>query len=105
MLLTRVVVPLSLILCAACSTDDASPRIDAAPGLDADTSAPDAMPGAKLGFLEACDLANDQCDDTMNLLCFGFNSKGPHCTHSCTGGGECEAPSTGCSGMNVCKVP
>lgn len=106
MLVARVVLALPLLLGIACSDDDpAPPSADAAAALDADPNQPDAMPGAAIGYLQPCDTALDLCDQTMNLQCFPFNNKGPHCTHSCAVDGDCEAPSTGCSGMNVCKVP
>jgi hypothetical protein len=105
MLVARVVLALPLLFCIACSDDPAPPSADAAATADAAANQPDAMPGAAIGYLQPCDTATDLCDATMNLQCFAFNNKGPHCTHSCTGNGDCEAPSTGCSGMNVCKVP
>jgi hypothetical protein len=107
-MLKRLVLPLSLLLCVACSDDTGNtppPADAAAAAADADPNAPDAMPGAVLGFLEQCDVSNDQCDTSMDLICFAFNNKGPHCTHTCQGPEDCAAPSTGCSGMGVCKVP
>ena len=61
---------------------------------------PDAQPGA-LPFLAAC---NDNAECASGL-CFNFNAKGNHCTHGCQSAADCEAPSPGCSGMNVCKAP
>jgi hypothetical protein len=94
MFLSRVLVAISFAFAfgSACSDDDSTPP-------------PDATPGAAIGYLQPCDIANDLCDTSLNLACFPFNMKGPHCTHSCGGDGECEAPSPGCSGMDVCKIP
>lgn len=54
-------------------------------------------------FLSECDIANDECGE--ELFCFNFNAKGAFCTHACDTPDECGAPSTGCSGMGVCKAP
>lgn len=73
--------------------------------LDASTqAAPDAEAreaGSLIPFMGPCE-KDEQC---TTGLCFSFNAKGPHCSKPCTGAGDCEAPSTGCSGMSVCKVP
>ena len=80
---------------AALAAPDADPADpDAAPG------APDAAPG-DLPFLSTC-TSNEDCESG---LCFNFNAKGLHCTHACQSAADCEAPSPGCNGMNVCKVP
>lgn len=102
---------LVLSAAAACGSDDSpSPdastqnNADAMPGgPDAMPSGPDAMPGAGIAYMEPCDVADDQCAD--ELLCFAFNNKGPHCTHTCENDGDCESPSTGCNNMGVCKAP
>lgn len=99
-MLKSLVLPLALLLCVACSDDSGD---GTNPPADAAANAPDAMPGAAIGYLQPCDVSNDQCD--TDLTCFAFNNKGPHCTHTCQGADDCEAPSTGCSGMGVCKVP
>ncbi len=88
---SRVVLALLLAFVFACS-DDPAPS-------------PDAGPGGSIGYLQPCAIADDLCDTSMDLSCFAFNMKGPHCTHSCAGDDNCEAPSPGCSGMGVCKVP
>lgn len=81
---------------AACGSDDK-------PNPDAGLATIDAMPSASIGYMEPCNVADDQCAD--GLLCFGFNMKGPHCTHACSVPSDCEAPSVGCIKMNVCKTP
>ncbi len=60
-----------------------------------------------LGFMDDCDLGDDQCDDTLEppLLCWDYPSKGPHCTHTCGGPDDCEPPSPGCTGTGVCSAP
>jgi len=91
----RIVFAFTLLFGIACADDD-----PVAPAADAST--------APIGYLMPCVTANDTCDTTMDLVCFAFNNKGPHCTHSCVQDAEdddCEAPSPGCSGMGVCKVP
>jgi hypothetical protein len=70
------------------------------PGLDASPNLLDAGAGT-LGFMEAC-ATDEQC---TTGLCYPFNARGPHCSHPCTVDGDCEAPSPGCNGMGVCKVP
>lgn len=106
---TRIVFAFSLLFGFACADDDpVAPQFDATPAIDADPNQPDAMPGAAIGYLMPCVTANDMCDSTMDLVCFAFNNKGPHCTHSCVqdqADDDCEAPSPGCNGMGVCKVP
>ena len=59
--------------------------------------------GEAIGYMEACTVGMDELCETG--LCFDFNTKGPHCTHACTVDTDCEAPSTGCNGMGVCKAP
>ena len=69
---------------------------------DLGPGAPDAAAAAGgLPFLAAC-TSNAEC---ASGLCFNFNAKGLHCTHSCQSATDCEAPSPGCNGMNVCKAP
>ena len=106
---TPLSIVMSLVLFGACGDDgddggsppDASTAtVDAMPSGGAD-----AMPGGALQFMQACDPTNDMCDSAMNLTCFSFNNKGPHCTHSCQGDSDCAAPSPGCNGMGVCKAP
>ena len=65
----------------------------------------DAGQSSVLPFLAECDPSNDLCDSSEGLQCFSFNNKGPHCTHECSAPTDCEAPSPGCNGMGVCKVP
>ena len=76
-------------------------QVDAAAQVDAGAASTDAAPG--LGFMEMCDPADDACG--ADLVCFNFNSRGPHCTHSCTVDADCEEPSRGCNNMGVCKAP
>ena len=117
-----VALPLMLAL-GACGGDD--DPVDAAVEFDSINVLPDAatfdgatFDGATfdavgadassvLGFMDDCVLADDMCDDSLvpPLLCWDFPSKGPHCTHSCDGDEDCEAPSPGCSGQLVCRAP
>ncbi len=97
-----------LVFGAACSSDDdgPTPAPDADQTIpDADLTVPDALPGEVLGYMSPCDVADDKCDTANDLLCFGFNNNGPHCTHACEGPDDCEAPSRGCGGMGVCSPP
>ena len=66
-----------------------------------DDSGAEAGSGGLIAFMGACAM-NEQC---TTGLCFRFNAKGPHCSKPCTSATDCEAPSTGCNGMGVCKVP
>jgi hypothetical protein len=91
----RLALAFALLAVAACSEDK---KMYVAP--DADPGAPDAGPAA---YLEPCVLQPDNCDAPE--MCFMFNNKGPHCTHTCSVATDCAAPSPGCSGMGVCKVP
>lgn len=85
----------------------ASIIFSAAPGCgsDDDSSGPDAGAAADAGenlpFMSSCQ-SNDECETN---LCFSFNAKGPHCTHSCMMDEDCEEPSPGCNNMGVCKAP
>ena len=60
-----------------------------------------------LPFMSACSVEDDQCDgaQTPPQFCFTYNMKGSLCTHECESAADCAAPSTGCSGMGVCKAP
>ena len=93
---------LALLSLTACEpTDDGD--VDMPDGAAAGVDAAPGTPGLA-GYLEPCPGGSDsECEE--GLTCFPFNMKGPHCTHSCTVPSDCEAPSTGCSGMGVCKVP
>ena len=62
----------------------------------------DREPGS-VAFMEECAPLSDDCAE--GLVCFEFNSKGPHCTHSCETSSDCEEPSTGCNNKGVCKAP
>ena len=89
---------------AGCNGD--GDTADAAPVADAAAAdAGDGDGGGPLGFMEECDLAEDLCDDSLELFCWDYPSKGPHCTHSCEGPEECEDPSPGCSPQGVCRAP
>lgn len=57
--------------------------------------------GSLTPFMSPCE-TNEEC---TTGLCFAFNAKGPHCSKTCRVTSDCEAPSTGCSLMGVCKVP
>jgi hypothetical protein len=79
----------------ACGGGDDSAAIP-----DADPLAPDVEVGS-LSFLSTCDTNHpEECESG---LCFNFNTHGPHCTMACSSPAECPAPSSGCSGMGVCK--
>jgi hypothetical protein len=52
-------------------------------------------------YMESC--ADEGCQE--GLVCFNFNAKGKICTDTCAGDDACEAPSTGCNNMGVCKAP
>ena len=95
-ILTTII--LALVL-AACGGDDdgGGSGADAA----AECSGADPLP-----FMCPCTIMDvDPCDEAAGETCFAFNDKGPHCTRECEGDDDCEAPSTGCSGMGVCKAP
>lgn len=77
-----------------------APDGGAAGSADAAGANPD---GGGLGFMDACDPADDRC--AADLVCFQFNSRGPHCTHECMRDEDCEAPSRGCNNMGLCKAP
>jgi hypothetical protein len=101
--LQRISLSVLLLLAGAgvpACADDEGPG-GSAPAADAAPAAPDGAPGAGLPFLAPC-TQNDEC---ASGLCFNFNAKGLHCTHACQSAADCEAPSPGCSGMNVCKAP
>lgn len=100
-----------LALGAGCSVNDSErvvPQPDATTAqgaADAGPQAADAAASGPLAFMSECNPADDQCDADNDQFCFSFNSKGPRCTHSCSAPEECEAPSTGCNNMGVCKAP
>jgi hypothetical protein len=102
---TRWMVLLLVIASApACADDIGQFEPDAAPASaepDAAPGAPDAAAVGGLAFLAVC-TSNAEC---ASGLCFNFNAKGLHCTHTCQSATDCEAPSPGCNGMNVCKAP
>lgn len=54
-----------------------------------------------LPFMSPCE-KNEECETG---LCHNYPSKGPHCSHSCKSGEDCEPPSTGCNMMGICKAP
>lgn len=95
-----VIAGLSLIFlvlsAVACGGDGGGP--DSIP--DADPLAPDVEVGS-LPYLAECNPNFDE--ECESGLCFEFNTHGPHCTIPCTSPADCPAPSSGCSGMGVCK--
>ena len=91
MLLLALLVTLGLGGCDAGGGADEGPMPDA----DVDSGA--------IPYMNPCDLAADSCEE--ELLCFGFNMRGPHCTHACTTDADCAPPSRGCNNMGVCKAP
>jgi hypothetical protein len=96
-LLLAAVTLLSLLLCApACGGgNDGSASIP-----DADPLAPDVEVGS-LPYLAECNPSySEECETG---LCFNFNAHGAHCSMPCTTADDCPAPSSGCSGMGVCK--
>jgi hypothetical protein len=107
-MMARLTLVLALaVMAVGCAAQDGEPD----PPVDEPTPnelAPDAGdPATALPFLSACDLTQDECDKTSSpeLLCFGFNMKGAHCTHPCVMDTDCGDPSPGCNGKGVCKVP
>jgi hypothetical protein len=92
----RRVAFLSLVLLgSACGGGDDGSAIP-----DADPTAPDVEVGS-LPYLADCDPTHaEECESG---LCFTFNTHGPHCTTPCSVPTDCPAPSSGCSGMGVCK--
>lgn len=52
-------------------------------------------------YLGACKATSDcPSGDT----CYPFKKRGPHCTHTCEAASECEAPSHGCTKINICGL-
>ncbi len=90
-----VLLSLALLLTPGCGGGD-----DGASIPDADPAAPDVEVGS-LPFLAECNPSYPQ--ECESGLCFNFNSHGPHCSISCAAPADCPAPSSGCSGMGVCK--
>jgi len=91
------------LMMAACDTPDGS-----TPGLDASWIVPDAgIPDGGSGDAGLLTLGAPCTDDSQcaTALCYHFNNLaiGPRCSHSCTVPSDCEAPSSGCSGMGICK--
>jgi hypothetical protein len=85
----------------ACDCSGTIPGIPSADaGSDAGAAA-DAQDAGLLPFMSPCS-TNAECDTG---LCFNFNARGSHCSKPCTQATDCPPPSTGCSGMNVCKSP
>jgi hypothetical protein len=89
---------LSLGALAGCDSGD-----DPTTGSDPPARTSDQVGGDTPGFLSACDPGQDQCG--QGLTCFQFNTKGPLCTHACSGPADCEPPSPGCNNKGVCKAP
>jgi len=58
-----------------------------------------------LSYMDACEVANDQCNADDDLFCFSYTMRGSRCTHECAGADECASPSPGCNGKGVCKSP
>jgi hypothetical protein len=92
------------LVAAACGGDggdgggsrDAGPPADARPECIVSEDDP-------ILYMCPCEIADDRCE--AGEMCFGFNNKGPHCTHGCSGESDCPAPSGGCGNMNVCRPP
>ncbi|MBP9087878.1 MAG: hypothetical protein KBG15_17285 [Kofleriaceae bacterium] len=79
----------------ACGSDK-TPSPDAAPTIDGPA-------GAAPKYMTSCTIGGTACESPYT--CYDFNSKGPHCSKTCSVATDCPAPSTGCSGMGICKVP
>jgi hypothetical protein len=80
---------LACLLFAACSSTPAPD--DLAVGSD-----------AGLPLYAACD-GGAQC---MTGICFYYPARATSvCTKTCASANDCPAPSTGCNGMSVCKIP
>jgi hypothetical protein len=77
------------------SPADASTQIDSSSTIDASTLAPK--------YMTSCVIGGVACE--AGYMCYSFNAKGPHCSKTCSGPADCPAPSPGCSGMGICKVP
>jgi hypothetical protein len=113
-----------LLACAigigACSTRSGSGGADSSPPEDGAAASDAGLPymaqctdaATTVGMPGACD-PND-CAPNCNAgtggaaspdVCFDFPNRGTYCTHACTSSSQCAAPSTGCSGMGVCKAP
>jgi hypothetical protein len=106
MQLRRLAVVLTLgltLVLGACGGSEDDGDDDTASGPDAGAATVDAAGGGSIAFMEQCDPEDDQCE--TDLVCFNFNSRGPHCTHACTVDSDCAAPSPGCNNMGVCKAP
>jgi hypothetical protein len=69
----------------------------------ADAAPDDGVDAGPAAYMEACELEPDNC--VAPDMCFMFNDRGPHCTHTCADAGDCPAPSPGCNGMGLCKAP
>ena len=77
-----------------CAAYDSGPDAD-----EPDASVSDVVPT----FMEPCVVNGTSCEEPY--FCFVYNMRGPHCTKECTLDTECEAPSSGCNNMGVCKAP
>jgi hypothetical protein len=121
--------PIACFVFAACSSDnnggtDAAAGADAiaqsmdatggsdstSGGLDSTSGGMDSTPGVDassgpLAFGAQCDLANDQCDHTMSLVCKFFMQLGNVCSKMCTVPADCPAGSMGqkCNTMGYCR--
>jgi hypothetical protein len=83
---------------------DCSGKIPEGAGILVDAGAPDAdAAGTDAGLASFLAPCTDDSDCETHL-CFPFNAFGPHCTLPCEKDSDCPPPSSGCSGMGVCKV-
>jgi hypothetical protein len=97
------IVVLSFVATLAACDAGKSSGPDAAVVIDSPAGTVDAPAGVAPKYMASCSLTGTACE--MPYKCYNFNSKGPHCSKTCSAAGDCPAPSTGCSNMGICKVP
>ena len=98
-----------LVLCVAgfalatgCGSGDDDPQVDAAQAIDAAAGQPDAA--TSCGVTALYEVCSDN-GDCSSCLCHTFGTAGPLCSKTCSRDEDCEAPSTGCNNMGICKRP
>lgn len=83
------------------SADDAGLNGDGGGCAPAPDAGGPAAAAATMSFMESC----RQHAECKSGLCFNFNGRSARCTTPCNSACQCNAPSTGCSNMGVCKAP
>lgn len=91
-MLFRFVLALAAVLSLTACEDDKKPAPDAAPTVDSTMSDGGSMTCGTVAYLAAC-TADDMCE-SCTCRSFGHSKV---CTKTCTGDGDCPAPSGGCS--------